>query len=170
MTKKPAPVTKPEAQRDDYLVFRIGDEFFAILATCLRQILEPPGIVSVPNTPTHFLGVINLRGEILGVLDLRGLFDLGAARSFDDERLIVLKHERRSVALVADEVLSIETVPRLNLEPVPMDLPELHRRTFQGQVRVDDDRTVSIMDPSAIFVLPQYQVNTKSGGGVRTHG
>lgn len=166
--EKPAAETN-DPERHDYLLFRIGGESFAVVATSLRQILEPPGIVGVPNAPGHLLGIINLRGEILAVLDLRGLFDLGPASSHDDDRLIVLKYERRSVAIVADEVSSIEAIHKSKVEPVPLDLPELHRRTFIGQVHLDDGATTSIMDPTALFLLPQFAVHTKGGGG-RAHG
>lgn len=154
--------------RQDYLVFQISNERFAVAATSLRQILEPPPIVPVPNTPSYLLGVINLRGEILGVLDLRVAFHLGVAGTSEDERLLVLKYDRRSVAIVADSVLSIESLQRQDFEPVPLDLPELHRRTFLGQVRLGPGESVSILDASAIFVLPQFQVNTKHGS--RAHG
>lgn len=158
-----------EGEREDYLVFRLSNEVFALAATSLRQILEPPPIVPVPNTPPHLLGIINLRGEILGVLDLRVPFDLGVAGTSDEERLIVLKSGRRSVAIVADAVIAIETIHRRSLEPVPMDLPELHRRTFQGQVHLDDRLSVSVMDPESVFHLPQFQVNTKVSSSW-THG
>ncbi len=154
--------------RKDYLIFRISNEHFAIAATSLRQILEPPAIVPVPNTPAHLLGVINLRGEILGVLDLRVPFRLGVAGTSEEERLLVLKKNRRSVAIVADAVLAIEPLSRIQLDPVPMDLPELHRRTFQGQVRLEDGTSLSVLDAGSIFTLPHFQVNTKLGN--RTHG
>lgn len=160
--------TPDEPGREDYLVFRIANEFFALAATSLRQILEPPPIVPVPNTPPDMLGVINLRGEILGVLDLRVPFHLGVAGTSEDERLLVLRYRRRSVAVVADAVLSIESLQRRQLEPVPMDLPDLHRRAFLGQVELDEERSVSILDAHSIFTLPHFRVDTKAGGG-RAH-
>lgn len=155
--------------RSDHLIFRISNEYFALPASSLRQILEPPPIVPVPNTPASLLGVINLRGEILGVLDLRVHFSLGVAGTADDERLLVLKQGRRSVAIVADMVHSIESFEEGQLEPVPLDLPDLHRRTFLGQIPMKEGFSVSLIDPSSVFQLPQYQVDTKNSG-TRHHG
>lgn len=155
--------------RSDHLIFRISNEFFALPASSLRQILEPPPIVVVPNTPASLLGVINLRGEILGVLDLRVHFSLGVAGTADEERLLVLKQDRRSVAVVADAVHSIESFDATQLEPVPLDLPDLHRRTFLGQIPMPEGFSVSVIDPASIFNLPQYQVDTKKNTA-RHHG
>lgn len=155
-------------ERHDYLVFHISNEAFAVAATSLRQILEPPTIVPVPNTPPHLLGVINLRGEIVAVLDLRVAFHLGVAGTSEEERLLVLRDGRRSVAIVADAVVSIESLDKRFFEPVPSDLPELHRRTFQGQIKIGTTPSVSILEASAIFQLPQFAVNTKHGS--RSHG
>jgi purine-binding chemotaxis protein CheW len=155
--------------RSDHLIFRISNEYFALPACSLRQILEPPPIVAVPNTPASLLGIINLRGEILGVLDLRVHFSLGVAGTADDERLLVLKQDRRSVAIVADMVHSIEAFEAARLEPVPLDLPDLHRRTFLGQIPMPEGFSVSLIDPSSIFNLPQYQVDTKKNTA-RHHG
>lgn len=167
----PAPPTSPpeDGSREDFLVFRIGGEHFAIQAVSLRQILESPPIVPLPNAPPHLLGIINLRGEILAVIDLRVPFDLGPSGSHPEERLVVLRWGKKSVALVADAVLSIESLQRSNLEPVPLDLPEIHRRTFLGQARLRQDLSVSVMDPSAVFLLPQFKIDTKSSIG-RPHG
>jgi purine-binding chemotaxis protein CheW len=155
--------------RSDHLIFRISNERFALPASSLRQILEPPPIIQIPNTPAFLLGIINLRGEILGVLDLRVHFRLGVAGTANDERLLVLKHKRRSVALVADAVIAIESFETSQLDPVPLDLPDLHRRTFLGQMTLKHGRPVSLIDPASIFNLPQYQVDTKNAT-VRTHG
>ncbi len=160
---------REEPRRFDHLIFRVGEEHFALSATSLRQILEPPEIVPVPNTPPHLLGLINLRGEILAVLDLRVLFDLTPADSHDDDRLIVVRHGRRSVAIVADQVISIEALDHSRFESVPLDLPELHRRAFLGQYRLASGTSVSILDSAAIFTLPNFQVSTRTGPG-RPHG
>lgn len=38
----------------------------------MREILEPPAVTRVPMAPAWFLGLANLRGQILPVIDLVG--------------------------------------------------------------------------------------------------
>src|SRR5579864_6064282 len=52
------------------LVFRLGQERYAIEMSELAEVLPLTRCVPVPGASREFLGVINLRGELRAVLDL----------------------------------------------------------------------------------------------------
>lgn len=54
-----------------YLCFSLGAEEFAIPLLVVKEVIGVPEVTSVPQTPSHFLGIMNLRGSVISVLDLR---------------------------------------------------------------------------------------------------
>ncbi len=84
-----------------YLLLRSADVHFALPILTVREILEPPEVTRVPMAPAWFLGLANLRGQILPVIDLIGRLSI--------ER----RHEaQRPVLVVVDVVLRQGTFQR----------------------------------------------------------
>lgn len=59
-----------DAEGDRYLIFRVGPEILATPLLSVREIVEPLPYRSVPNPHDYYLGLSNLRGQIVGVIDL----------------------------------------------------------------------------------------------------
>ena len=59
-----------QAAQQQFLTFRLGTERFAISIQAIREIIEFPGMTSIPLTPAFLSGVINLRGAVVPVIDL----------------------------------------------------------------------------------------------------
>lgn len=59
-----------ESDADRYLVFRVGSESLATPLLSIREIVEPLPYRTVPNPHAYYLGLANLRGQIVGVIDL----------------------------------------------------------------------------------------------------
>lgn len=59
-----------EDEEARYIVFRVGNEPFASPLLGIKEIVDPLPYCSVPNDHDYFLGLANLRGQIIGVIDL----------------------------------------------------------------------------------------------------
>jgi len=55
---------------------QIGTEEFGIDISLVHDIHRMVKITPIPQTPPHFKGIINLRGQIIPVVDFRILFNL----------------------------------------------------------------------------------------------
>jgi purine-binding chemotaxis protein CheW len=64
-----------------YLSFNVGKEQYAIPLLTVREVIGMPEITPVPFTPNYFLGIMNLRGQIISVVDLRLKLGLGAGKN-----------------------------------------------------------------------------------------
>jgi purine-binding chemotaxis protein CheW len=65
---------KPRSNRtgtERYLAFTLSQERFAIPLLAVKEVVAMPETTRVPHTPPHFLGIMNLRGQIISVFDLR---------------------------------------------------------------------------------------------------
>ncbi len=100
--------------------FRVGQQSYALPIAAVCEIVRPPEITAVPQSPGHVAGVMNLRGRILPVVDLRKRFGQPAEASAKN-RVLVISVDGKLVGLLADaasEVLkiapeAIETSPKL---------------------------------------------------------
>ena len=54
-----------------FLSFSLGSEDYAIPLLIVKEVIAVPEVTPVPFTASHFLGVMNLRGQIISVVDLR---------------------------------------------------------------------------------------------------
>lgn len=59
-----------------YICFSLGDEEYAIPLLSVREVIALPETTKVPGTPAHFLGIMNLRGQVISIIDLRSKFSI----------------------------------------------------------------------------------------------
>lgn len=105
------------------MVFRISDEILALPLQLLQEVTPPSGIHSVPHRSNGcFLGLVNIRGEILLAASLRQLLDLpvesGPAPA--GRRMAVTAAGEEQWVIAIDEVLGIHLCNPEELEPPPV--------------------------------------------------
>lgn len=97
------------------LLFRLGEEWFALEAQQVREISRLGKITRVPLTPPHIMGVLNLRGQITAVVDVRPALNLPQAPLEESARVIVARHESIEAGILAEAVVEMLEVPRSSL-------------------------------------------------------
>ncbi|OSM05142.1 chemotaxis protein CheW [Magnetofaba australis] len=92
-------------------IVRLHDE---LLAVDLRQVsgfAQRRDITPIPSCPSHIIGDMNLRGEILTVLDLGEILGISASGKPDDESgmetVLVAQHEQTRVGFLVNEALDV---------------------------------------------------------------
>lgn len=88
--------------------FRLGDEFLLAPMEEIQEIIDPPACTRVPGTAPWFLGVANVRGNLLPVMDLHGLMIGGRASAPRNARVLVYSGEGVSAAFRVDDVLGLK--------------------------------------------------------------
>lgn len=58
-------------KQESWVVVATGDTLYAVPSLLVQTMVIMPTIASVPKTPEHIRGVINLRGQVLPLVDLR---------------------------------------------------------------------------------------------------
>lgn len=99
------------AEGDRYLIFRIGGEAFAAPLLSIREIVEPLAYRPVPNMNEYFLGMANLRGQIMGVLDLGQRFGLKPVAGSKEGVYLVFEVDGTVMAGFANQVESVLVIP-----------------------------------------------------------
>jgi purine-binding chemotaxis protein CheW len=102
------------------LVFRLGQERYAIEMREVAETLPFTRCTPVPGAPPQFRGVINLRGELRAVLDLGRLLGLSAAEEKEGGFLLILSRPGRQIGLKVD---SVENVCEIRQEELSVSGP-----------------------------------------------
>ena len=92
-----------------YITFNLGKEKYGIELNEGKEILLPPKIIRVPNTPFYVEGVINIRGRVIPVLDIKSILDVKNDIVYKDEdkRIIIIIIEDITAGFIVDKMQGI---------------------------------------------------------------
>lgn len=129
--------------------FRLANFGCVISAETDSEVMERLPIFSLPNTPSWFLGLSNLRGTIVPVYDLEGVFDI-----HDDDQgkryLLVLGKNEQAVGMM---IRGLPQPLMLKEDLVMTDQPPLPNRLhkFATKVYMIDQRPWIEFDYKDLF-------------------
>ena len=89
-----------------YLCFHLAKEEFAIPLLSIKEVIGFPEITAVPQSPSHFLGIMNLRGQVISVMDLRLKLGIKAGKT-DETSVVILDLGDHQLGVVVDQVNSV---------------------------------------------------------------
>lgn len=105
-----------------YIVVKLDDEQYGIEIGYVDNIVRFQKPTRVPKTQPYFMGVINLRGEIVPVMSLRLKFDLDMTEPTNATRIIIIKTEQNAkLGIVVDEVREVVTLSEEDVEKPSFD-------------------------------------------------
>ena len=120
-TAKPEIATGGNAQQ--MLTFVLGDETYGVDILRVQEIRGWSAVTKIPQSPSHVLGVLNLRGAIVPIVDLRMRFSLERAEYTPVTVIIVLSVRagkgKRNFGVVVDGVSDVVNVNETEVRPAP---------------------------------------------------
>ena len=84
------------------LVFKLGEEHFAVETDKVQSINDMMSITFVPKSPRYIKGLINLRGSIKSLVDINLLLNVNSKR--EQQNIIILTVEDEEIGISVDEV------------------------------------------------------------------
>ena len=147
-----------------YLTFTLANEDYGLEILKVREIIGMLDITAIPQAPTFFKGVIDLRGRVIPVVDLRLKFGLPSMEYGERTCVIVVevKTEMGSVQMgvVVDTVSEVVNVNGADIEP-PLPSVCLDTRYILGlakargtiKILLDIDRVMGTKELAVIEEL-----------------
>jgi purine-binding chemotaxis protein CheW len=99
---------KREAEREPFLTFSLGTQHYGLPVEQVVEVAAMVEVVSMPDAPPEFLGVVNRHGSVLPMLDLRVLFQQKVTPITPLTLFIVAAYRGQQVGLVVDDVNQVE--------------------------------------------------------------
>lgn len=114
---------KNSVAQDQYLLFKIAKELYAIEALKAQEIVEYSSVTKVPMMTSYVKGVTNIRGNIVPVIDLIDRFGLGSTKIGDKTSIIVVNYtddeQATQIGIMIDEVYEVEQIVTDDLRKAP---------------------------------------------------
>ena len=101
-------------------LFGISGDVYAVTVDILVEIIIPQKIFPVPTTPSHVVGVISLRGNIVPIVDIRPALSLPSAAGVT--QVAIMRIGSTTIGIVVDAVSEVVAVPLSNILPLPSEL------------------------------------------------
>lgn len=129
-------------ETNKYLEFDLGIESYAVHLLAIREVIPLPETTPLPNAPSYFVGIMNLRGQIISIIDLRKKLKIKPKEENDQDAVVIVDIEGVSVGLIVD---SINKVLNFSLSEIT-DVPEIKNQTnakyIQGVFRGEEKLTI----------------------------
>ncbi len=152
------PATPMDSQQAEqiFLVFRLGDDEFALPIGAVDEVGEVPAqITRLPKTPKFLEGVVNLRGDVLPVVDQRRRVAMPAASETERRRLVVVRTELHRAGLIVDSVSDVLRVSGSAVEAPPALTDEI-ARLVRGVINLEQSqRIVLVLDPAELLTAAE---------------
>ena len=102
----------------ELILFMLGSQLFGVETRIVREVFQLSHFVPVPGVPDFYVGVTNLRGEVLAVIDIRQFFGINE-KSDVDPWIIVLGRDQPEFGFIADSIDTVKKVATDEFADVP---------------------------------------------------
>ena len=141
-----------DAQKDKYVTFKSGSEYFGIKIEYVNEIIVYQEITEIPETEDYIKGLINLRGKIIPVVDARIRFRQEPFEYNDRTCIIVLYVKNLVVGLIVEKIAEVVEITEGNIVPNPKigKADKSQNKYVYGIGRVGD-KVKLLLDPEKLL-------------------
>ncbi|MBU1004049.1 MAG: chemotaxis protein CheW [Proteobacteria bacterium] len=129
----------------ELVCFRLNGGLYAVDISMVREIVRLQQMTRVPKSPSHVLGVTNLRGHVIPVVDLRLRLGMAPREHGAQSRILVVELGTDSVGFAVDEVSGIVRLPWDVIDPVK-DLGALKGSELMSGVARHGDELICLLN------------------------
>lgn len=128
-----------DTQKDRYLTFSIGREYYGIEIKYVTEIIGLQVITEIPQQADFVKGIINLRGKIIPVIDVRLRFKKESIAYNDRTCIIVIDVSDSFIGLIVDTVAEVLSIPEQDIA-LPQEIDINHQNKYiKGIGKVGED-------------------------------
>ena len=94
------------AGREKFLCFSLGAEEYAVRLLTVKEVIAKPEVTPVPQSPPYFLGIMNLRGQVISIVDLRAKLGVKSKETAETS-VIIFDLKEAIIGVVVDSVNAV---------------------------------------------------------------
>ena len=133
-----------------YIILKFDSEQYGIDITYIDNIVRLQPITRVPHTQPYFLGIINLRGEIVPVMSMRKKFELPDKEHNNLTRILIIKVEGNAkIGILVDEVKEVVTLTEESIEKAASETSDI--RAYLTGVGKHNDTLISLLNITGLI-------------------
>lgn len=159
MSNVPAVVETALEQTVQHITFYVGDEVFGVDIMCVEEIITPKKPTAIPRTPEYFLGIINLRGEVISILDMRRRFQMEPKEIDENSRVIVIYSNGCKLGMLVDRISRIITLSTAQVQGASKFVSGEKQKYISGSYRTDDEEILLMLDHEALVDEEDFYIH-----------
>jgi purine-binding chemotaxis protein CheW len=133
---------------DQVLEFDLGEETYCVSIDYVTEIVDIDDVTSVPNSPPHVVGVMDLRGRTTSIIDPKVVF--GIENGDDAQRIIVfdpdIVEDQSAAGWLVEEVNQVVQVDTADVDRSPAADDE----AIHGVIKQGGNDFVIWVDPQSV--------------------
>ncbi|WP_462273504.1 chemotaxis protein CheW [Methanohalophilus sp.] len=129
----------------------MGNEKYGVNISQIKEIIKPPQITAIPNSPDFIEGVTNLRGEITTIINLRKRFGKESSETDKATRVIVIEYNNAVIGMVVDTVNEVRYLSSKNIDELPDIISSRDESKFLRGVGKLEDGLLILIDLDKVF-------------------
>ena len=147
-----------------FLCFSLGEQEYGMPLTAVKQVIAMPKFRPIPDAPSYFVGLTNLRGKVIATLDLAKKFSI-QSKPTNDRATIILNAGAQNIGVVVDAVNQVLTPNHRDLSPRPDCDPNV-RTDYIISVYRRENSIILLIDIVTVLGLADWElVQAKSSDG-----
>ncbi|MGN0368564.1 MAG: chemotaxis protein CheW [Wujia sp.] len=132
-----------------YIILKFDSEQYGLDISYIDNIVRVQPITRVPHAQPYFLGIINLRGEVVPVMSMRRKFELPDKENTNASRILILKVEGNAkIGILVDEVREVVTLEEEQIEQVAA---ESEARSYLIGIGKYNDTLISLLNIAGLI-------------------
>lgn len=161
---KPTNSTQPQEEnetgpRTRYLSFSLGSEEYAIPLLSVKEVIAMPDFTPIPYTPNYFLGIMNLRGQVISVMDLRQKLNIKPSPS-SETAVIICDLNSITVGVVVDSINSVLSPKSSDISEKPA-IQSSKKSDYISDIYRKDNKLILFLDIAKTLDVTDYQIITQ---------
>ncbi len=124
------------------VVFKLGEEHFAVETERVQSINDTMGITIVPKSPRYIKGLINLRGSIKSLVDINLL--LNVTPGTEQNNIIILTVKDEEIGITVDEVEEVLDIDEKSIQKLDKEADK--EQPYIKGILNYDEKLLTIID------------------------
>lgn len=146
---------RTSAELSRFIEFSLGKEDYAIPLLMVREVISVPETTPIPKSPVHFLGIMNLRGQVISVVDLRKKLKIEAKQD-KEEAVIIVDIGGMNIGVVVDSINKVLAFSSEEVSDMPEVENQLNTQYIYGVFKKENSLTV-LLDIAKVLDLKDLE-------------
>lgn len=144
-------------QLDRFIEFSLGEEDYAIPLLMVKEVISIPDTTPIPKAPKHFIGLMNLRGQVISIVDLRNKLSIKPKEVTSDSAVIIVDFNGINIGVIVDSINRVLTFSRNEIQEMPELNSQVRSDYIQGVYKKEDGLTV-LLDLARCLDVKDYKI------------
>ncbi len=147
---------KSSGEEQRYLQFDLGEESYAVHLLAVKEVIPVPETTGLPNGPNHYVGIMNLRGQIISIIDLRKKLKVNPKKEDLEEAVIIVEISGVGIGLIVDSINRVLNIKSNDVTEVPEVSSQINAKYIAGVYKGAEKLTI-LLDLESILNIKEIK-------------